>query len=117
MQATYRNKNINEYWHDRWDQIPIDSVMKNENIYPLKYANMTIQSQQGRILELGCGPGRLLRYYKNLGYNIVGVDFVEAIIDRLKKTDPELQVEAGNAQRLHFNDKSFRYVLAFGIDR
>ena len=101
MQATYRNKNINEYWHDRWDQIPIDSVMKNENIYPLKYANMTIQSQQGRILELGCGPGRLLRYYKNRGYNIVGVDFVEAIIDRLKKTDPELQVEAGNAQRLH----------------
>ena len=42
MRITYRSRGVKEYWAARWDGIPADSAMENLNVYPLKYAQMTI---------------------------------------------------------------------------
>ena len=89
--------------------------MENPNVYPLKYAELTIQSKEGKILEAGCGAGRILRYYKDRGYDITGFDFIEGTVEKLKKIDPDLKVEVGDVTDLKYADKSFRYVLAFGL--
>ncbi|MBI2026257.1 MAG: class I SAM-dependent methyltransferase [Deltaproteobacteria bacterium] len=115
MQITYRTSSIQEYWKERWRKVPVDDAMSNDEVYPLKYANLAIKAGNGRILELGCGPGRLLKYYQKKGFDIIGVDYIEEIIQRLKISDPTLNVEVGNATALRFSDGFFGCVLAFGL--
>ena len=115
MRIAHRHKNIKDYWTKRWDDIPVDHPMQNPNIYPLKFARFTIHSKDGRILEAGCGAGRILRYYADRGHDIVGIDFVSSVIQKLKTTDPKLNVEVGDITNLQFSDQSFKYVLAFGL--
>lgn len=115
MRITYRHGGIKEYWTARWDDIPADAPMENLNTYPLKYAEMTVKDKAGKILEAGCGVGRILRYYHDRGYDIIGVDFVDLAISKLKEIDPTLKAEVGDITNLRFADQSFKYVLAFGL--
>ncbi|MGB6009486.1 class I SAM-dependent methyltransferase [Castellaniella sp.] len=89
--------------------------MNNPEAYPLKYAMMAVTDKSGRILEAGCGAGRILRYYHDHGYDIVGMDYIEEAIKKLKSADPTLKVETGDITNLTYRDQSFKYVLAFGL--
>ena len=115
MRITYRRANNKDYWDKRWSDIPPDAPMENENKYPLKYAKLTVDSKEGQILEAGCGAGRVLRYYKERGYNILGMDFIEIAVQKLKEIDPELAVEVGDITNLRFEDQSFKFLMAFGL--
>lgn len=115
MRVTYRNANNKDYWTKRWCEIPADAPMENFSVYPLKYAHMTVKDYGGKILEAGCGAGRILRYYHNQGYDIVGFDFIDVAIEKLKKIDPTLKAEVADITNLQFADQSFKYLLAFGL--
>ncbi|MDH3348298.1 MAG: class I SAM-dependent methyltransferase [Desulfobulbaceae bacterium] len=115
MRIAYRTRDIKEYWAARWDNIPADAPMKNVSIYPLKYAEMTVRDKTGKILEAGCGGGRILRYYHDRDYEIIGIDYINVAINKLKEIDPTLQAEVGDITNLRFTDQSFKYVLAFGL--
>lgn len=115
MRITYRNANNKDYWTKRWDDIPADAPMENLDVYPLKYARLTVKDKAAKILEAGCGAGRILRYYHDRGYDIIGIDFIDVAISKLKETDPTLQAEVGDITNLGFPDESFKYVLAFGL--
>jgi SAM-dependent methyltransferase len=115
MRITYRTRGAKDYWLARWKEISVDNAMENLDAYPLKYANMIINSKEGKILEAGCGAGRILRYYHDNGHNIVGFDYIETVISKLKAVDPSLKVEVGDITNLKYKDTSFKYVLAFGL--
>mgnify|MGYP003963430805 FL=1 len=115
MRISYRSHNVRDYWEKRWDDIPADQPMENNQVYPLKYAEQTVEDQQGRILEAGCGAGRILRYYHNKKMDIIGIDFIEVAIEKLRKIDSTLKVEVGDITDLRFENESFKYVLAFGL--
>lgn len=115
MRKTYRRVNNKDYWERRWDDIPADLPMENNQVYPLKYSEQIVKDQQGRILEAGCGAGRILRYYHIKKMDIVGIDFIEVAIQKLKKIDPTLNVEVGDITDLRFDNESFKYILAFGL--
>ena len=115
MRITYRYAHNKDYWARRWGDIPADMPMENKSAYPLKYSELTVTNPSAKILEAGCGAGRILRYYHNHGYNIVGFDFIDVAIEKLRQADPSLQVEVGDITRLRFEDESFDYVLAFGL--
>ena len=115
MRITYRWKENKAYWDERWAAVAVDEPMENDNVYPLKYAKLTVKEKAGKILEAGCGAGRVLRYYHREGYDIIGIDFIESVIDKLKTSDPTLKIEVGDVTNLRFVDESFRYLLAFGL--
>jgi len=115
MRITYRYANNKDYWTKRWGDIPADAPMENLDVYPLKYAQMTIKDKAGKILEAGCGAGRVLRYYHDRGYDITGIDFIDVAISKLMNIDPTLKAEVGDIGNLRFPDKSFKYALAFGL--
>lgn len=115
MRITYRSRGVKDYWTSRWADIPADIPMENRSVYPLKYAELAVTEKNGQILEAGCGAGRILRYYHERGYNIIGIDFIEIAIDKLKQIDPSLKVEVGDITNLRFHDGVFKYVLAFGL--
>lgn len=115
MRTTYRSASNKDYWTKRWDDIPADVPMENPSVYPLKYAELAVKAKDGKILEAGCGAGRILRHYHERGYDIVGVDFIDAVISKLKDTDASLHAEVGDIENLRFSERSFKYVLAFGL--
>ncbi len=115
MRITYRARGAKEYWTSRWSDIPADSAMDNLFSYPLKYAELTIKEKTGKILEAGCGAGRILRYYHEKQYDIVGFDYIDVAIQKLKEADCTLQAEVADITALHYPNESFKYVLAFGL--
>lgn len=115
MRITYRQSDNKQYWTSRWANIPADAPMQNLDSYPLKYAEMVVDNKEGRLLEAGCGAGRILRYYHECGMEVVGIDFVAIAIDKLKSIDTTLNVRVGDITNLDFPDSYFRYVLAFGL--
>ena len=116
MRKNYRFANNKNYWEKRWSEIPADLPMENLSVYPIKYANLTIANDKGgKILEAGCGAGRVLRYFHNRGYKIKGFDFIKVAIDKLKEVDATLDVEVGDITDVKYPDASFKYVLSFGL--
>ena len=88
--------------------------MENADVYPLKYAQIAIGGKEGRILEAGCGAGRILRYYHDLGYDITGIDFM-SLSFLSSKLLMFLKVMPGDITNLDFSDEYFHHVLAFGL--
>lgn len=115
MRITYRERNVKEYWASRWEGIPADTPMTNVDVYPLKFSEITIKDKDGKILEAGCGAGRLLRYYHERDYDITGFDYIENAIRKLKKADQTLSVEVCDITNLPYPDETFKYILAFGL--
>ena len=70
---------------------------------------------KGRVLELGCGPGRYVALLASLGHDVVGVDpFPDPswdIIRKYRSTDLRSGVFAEN---LPFEDASFDHVACLG---
>ncbi len=115
MRKTYREKKSPDYWISRWNQIPVDAPAEGLDRYPLLYANMVVRDRDGEVLELGCGAGRLLRYYHAKGARIVGVDNVAPVIAKLQACDPQLRVVHADARTLPFETGRFTTVLCFGV--
>lgn len=54
----------------------------------------------GRVLEVGCGAGRILGYLVTLGSEVHGVDVSQAMVDYCRRTYPEAHVHVGDLRRL-----------------
>ena len=116
MRKTYRYRQTKEYWRERWLQTGADDPMVAEHSYPLKFAIETIKDDKdGPILEAGCGPGRILKYFHNRGYSIKGIDYIDVVIEKLKASDLSIECNTGDVADLKFDDCSFKYVLAYGL--
>jgi ubiquinone/menaquinone biosynthesis C-methylase UbiE len=118
VRKTYRSKGVKEYWTARWDALEADMPMKNVSKYPLSCSLDTLKNtrlESAKILEAGCGTGRLLRYFHELGCDITGVDFIEGAIKKIQELSLGLKAEVGDITGLKFQDCSFTHVLAFGL--
>jgi SAM-dependent methyltransferase len=67
-----------------------------------------------RVLDLGCGPGDLVRHLGDVRY--VGVDVSEAYIERaMRLYGDRAEFRVGDATRLDDDLRGFDLVLAFGV--
>ena len=64
-----------------------------------------------RVLEVGCGDGRLLRHYAHLAGAAVGLDPDPAEVSTARNELPGVHFTLGEAQRLPFPDRSFDLVV------
>ncbi|GIX27165.1 MAG: hypothetical protein KatS3mg123_1046 [Burkholderiales bacterium] len=63
----------------------------------------------GRLLEIGCGSGKLLEFLKSLGWIVQGVDFDSRAIDRAREKG--LEVRWGTLQDQRYPDNFFDAVV------
>jgi len=115
MRKTYRAEDTKTYWGKRWSRIPADAAMTNASVYPLRHATAAVAASPGRILEAGCGAGRILRHFHQKGCDIHGIDYIPEAVEKLRLADPTLSVSVGDVTALGFPDASFDCVLAFGL--
>jgi SAM-dependent methyltransferase len=67
----------------------------------------------GRVLEVGCGAGRILGYLVALGGEVHGIDISSAMVDHCRVAYPKANVRVGDLAALRASvDGSFAAVLA-----
>ena len=90
-------------WEEYWKKTSIEEQVKGTyNDYPkLLEAIKNYSKKDSVVLEGGCGLGRWLFFLRSLGYkNLIGVDFITAPLDIIKKHDKEITVKIGNVDLL-----------------
>jgi SAM-dependent methyltransferase len=76
-----------------------------------------------KVLEVGCGEGRSLRYIIDITKNVVGIDNEEKAIFDAKNNLPELDFRVEDGRSLPFEEDSFDFVICmttpanFGEDK
>ena len=61
-----------------------------------------------RLLDIGCGTGHFTRWFRELGWEVWGVDLEERMLARARELSAEdIIYRRGDAQKLPFADKSF----------
>lgn len=71
-----------------------------------------------RVLDLGCGVGRLLGTLAGWGASptrLTGVDLMPARIEAARASFPQIRFEVTNAERLPFDDGAFDLVCCFTV--
>lgn len=115
MRKVFRDKQNADYWEDRWANSGVDEDgFKNTNIYPIKYAKLAINNGD-KILEAGCGAGRVYFHYKNEGFDIKGIEYSKNAVENILAKDAKAEVIEGSITELPYKDNSFDTILAFGL--
>lgn len=83
----------------------------SENHFIKKY----FIKKNAKILDIGCGTGRTTIPLSNMGFKIMAIDLVPAMIKNAKKIAKEINLRidyrAGDATSLEFDENSFDYAF------
>ncbi len=69
------------------------------------------------VIDIGCGDGTNVKFLKDKGINIIGVDFSDKLIKRGKERYSELKdlLYQGDALNLNFSDNTFDIAVMIGV--
>jgi ubiquinone/menaquinone biosynthesis C-methylase UbiE len=87
----------------------IETAAELDRQYVLAWA----RAVDGRIVDVGCGPGQWTNYLHEHGVDIEGVDPVPEFIDDARQRYPGVEYRIGRADRLGVDDASLGGILAW----
>ena len=111
-------KETKQAWDENWKPHEVEKLMEIFE-YPRVKKQMELYCKylpkNKKILEGGCGLGPyLLRLHKE-GYDIVGIDYNEAPLKRIKEYDETVHLEVMDIRKLTFDDNVFGAYLSLGV--
>ena len=65
-----------------------------------------------RILDVGCGPGRDAKFFADLGYEVVGIDLSEKLLEIARKNVPKAKFYLMDMRNLDFPNNYFDGIWA-----
>jgi SAM-dependent methyltransferase len=87
----------------------IEDAAEQDRAHVLAWA----RGVNGRIIDVGCGPGQWTSFLHERGVDIEGVDPVPEFIDHARQRYPGADYRIGHADRLGVEDASLGGVLAW----
>ena len=93
----------------------VDAVGRIEHVsnMDLDFVQTWASSIDGRIIDVGSGPGQWTNYLRECGADIDGVDPVQEFIERARVDYPETAYRLGEAEHLEAEDGALGGVLAW----
>jgi ubiquinone/menaquinone biosynthesis C-methylase UbiE len=98
---------------DYWDRVALQKRFTHP--LPLEWLSKHLD-HQARILDYGCGYGRILQQLVKFGYsNCVGIDFSEGMLTRCRSTLPRIDLIQNDGKSLPFRERAFDAVVLFSV--
>src|SRR3990167_913208 len=105
-------------WEKNWDSISIGEILEIFS-YPRVKKQMEIFLKElplnEPILEGGCGLAPYLIRLRQLGYDVEGIDYNEAPIQKVLAFDPKLPVKVGDVANIPYHDNTFGGYISLGV--
>jgi len=87
----------------------------NKKMQPVDAALLKdLISKDQKVLDIGCGPGRLLLALEKDGYDVTGYDFTDRHVKLIKKQSPKAKVFKGDWKISALKDGSFGAAYSLG---
>jgi len=117
VRYTIRTKTVSEEWEHFWEDGPWKEYsaehFNNSPIQP--YILEAFHRRKARkVIDIGCGWGRWLRFMEEIGYASYGIDYDEAILDIGRREAPTLKIAAASSHALCFPNQTFDVYLSVG---
>lgn len=106
-----------DFWDKNWEsQLPSrDELERGESTTWSSITGEFLQPQDGCILEGGCGMGTHVAAIQRMGYTVVGVDYAEQTVMKVKSLAPQLDIRTGDVRQLPFPDASLAGYWSLGV--
>jgi ubiquinone/menaquinone biosynthesis C-methylase UbiE len=106
-------------WSNEWEQLTPESKIRMRDFYGLRQWISKFTPRYGKVIEAGCGLGRYVIYFSEMGIDIEGVDFSQSTIDYLnewkKKKNYDVLFKKGNIMNLDYEDNSLSGYISLGV--
>jgi SAM-dependent methyltransferase len=103
-----------EFQWDPKEYYFLEESCKQDDGVQLSLEYMT--NKEMKVLEAGCGSGRAVKYFSDLGYkNVHGIELNKETVQTVNKIYPQLDVIQGNILSMPYDDNSFDLVVSYGV--
>jgi SAM-dependent methyltransferase len=103
------------FWEENWSRGGLEDAVRFCEIDPLRPLFERYVPPGSGMLEGGCGLGQYVTYYTAVGRMVVGLDFAQETLARLRHLRPDLALCVGNVAALPFRDGSFDAYYSGGV--
>ncbi|MEI7426196.1 MAG: class I SAM-dependent methyltransferase [Candidatus Moraniibacteriota bacterium] len=109
-------RNLQEFYQTqiRFEDYKVNKLMNEKEVGLLK----TLIPNDGKVLEMGCGTGRLITEMAKAGYDISGFDYTERHAqitgENLKREGLKAKVFQGDWHNIGFGDENFDTAYSLG---
>lgn len=104
-----------DFWNAYWQKSFTKIKYPRSNRLIQKWMHKYIPDRKGLILEGGCGVGDKVYCMHKDGYRVIGLDFAEATVHRVKEACSELEVMVGDCFHLPFKKEVFKAYWSLGV--
>jgi len=87
------------------DQKPLDRELLT------RFATQT--AGLGQVCDIGCGPGQIARFLRDLGSSVFGLDLSPRMVEQACRLNPDISFRQGNMMALDIPDRSLAGIAAF----
>jgi SAM-dependent methyltransferase len=117
--AVYRRiQEQRQFWEQRWQGMNLNTLLENARSGKLGEMERPYRQylpKDGRILEAGCGTGRVVCALQARGYTVEGIDYATETIQRVRQVDPSLDVRAGDILAVDRPDGYYAAYISLGV--
>ncbi len=105
-------ENLQKFYQEKikFEDYKVNQEMNEKEVTLLK----SLIRKDEKVLEVGCGTGRLLLEMKKAGYDIAGFDFTERHIDFVKEQNPDINVFQADWHDTKMPNESQNVVYSLG---
>jgi len=68
---------------------------------------------RGDVCDMGCGPGHIARFLRDIGASVFGLDLSPGMIEQAQKLNPDIPFQVGDMTALSLQDAALAGIVAF----
>lgn len=108
---------VDQMYEQRWQYaLESDNLQLGNMQINLDFLEQTGLLQKGqKLLELGCGSGKLSSSLSENGLSMTASDISNTAIEHARQLHPDIEFRAHSAEELPYNDGTFDIVMSFDV--
>lgn len=112
----YSFRNRTKQDEEQWSNQTFDGLVKaSQNRTLMQIFNQFLDKPNMKIIEAGCGMGTWIYNLQKMGHDVIGIDYMQSTVDKVKAEVPDLPVEVGDVHHLNFTDNTFDAYVSLGV--